>query len=380
MGGASTASHFAGQVASRCRLGEVDPLGAARLIEKLYGVLEVNANGIALPNCRQTWIHEADRSVRDYVLRKHTPVGRDELTSLLEDHPAFAKIRRKFPTATAEARLDANPFLSAIEPGRFSVEVSKPSLLDSIVRGLESLGGIAYYASVSEKINDARDAKHGVSSSSVLAYLRENDDLFLRFEDGVYALRSTKLTLSELKAAAEKLRPKRYTPSRTSGQRVIDVIIEVLQGSMTPLTSQEIWSLCQQRRPVRLITLRQTLSNKSVFRRNTDGTYALAGERQTLGALQRRKRVIDLVEAILTERGQPLRAKDIHSAVQAIRSVAMVSIMQALSDRSKFVLYPESTYGLASWKHVDVQAPGTDPFSEAFEASLRAQGILDEGP
>jgi hypothetical protein len=238
-------------------VGDVDPLGASRLVfesDSDFERLGAKIWGLA---CHPLVEVEGVQEQMTRVLEKaHAPLPANEVISRFKETRFYRNRQHNLSEGFLIACLRAHNGLEYGDDRCYRLKRWKRSRVDEIVQALREIGEPAHYTVIAEKTNAILEPEMRTSARTIHAILSRRKDLFVWVgKRGTYGLKEWEME-----------KPPSYE----------EALVKILESSKRPLTLEEILARFPDVRPYYNVnSVSMTLMMNERFRAFPDGTYGL---------------------------------------------------------------------------------------------------------
>lgn len=238
-------------------VGDVDPIGASRLVLELDSDFErIGPKIWGLTSYPLAEVEAVQEQITHLLEKVHAPLLADEVIRRLIESRFCRDREDKLSEAFIAACLRAHPNLVCGDDDCYGLKRWERSRVDETVQALREIGEPAHYTVIAEKANAMLDPDMRTSARHIHAILTARKDLFVwAGRRGTYSLKEWGLE-----------EPPSYEAA----------LAEILESAERPLTLEEILARFPDVRPhYNENSVSMTLMMKERFRAFPNGTYGL---------------------------------------------------------------------------------------------------------
>lgn len=190
-GGLMDGYQIAAALCHKLVIGDIDPIGAARLISSLTTAVKwlrkVNACG--LTSSPLALVPEINRGLLTVLKATYAPTPVENVLVAFKDTPTYRDHQAELDDAFILACLRAHPQIEIGEDGLCSLEKWSRHRSHKIILALRQIGEPAHYSIIAERMNAMLPPERRVTLHNIHAELGRRTDLFVRVGHGIFGLR-----------------------------------------------------------------------------------------------------------------------------------------------------------------------------------------------
>lgn len=260
-GGVMSEAQIEAALRREMSVGDVDPIGASRLVFEFQSDFErLGAKIWGLICYPLAEVKGVQKQMTRVLEKAHAPLPANEVIKCFKETRFYRDRRDKLSEAFVTACLRGHPHLVCEDNHWYALKRWERSRLDEIVQALRQIGEPAHYTVIAEKANAMLEPEMRTSARNIHEMLCRRKDLFVWMRvRGIFGLKEWGLE-----------QPPSYE----------EALVKILESTGRPLTLEEILARFPDVRPhYNENSVSMTLMINDRFRDCPDGTYGLSSWR-----------------------------------------------------------------------------------------------------